>query len=64
MKEKEQQVLNSVPERHRKDLKSLIDEYKDVFPEKLPKGVPPSREVKHVIEIEPGSNPPTDSHIG
>ena len=42
VEEREQQVLDSVPERHRKDLKSLIGEYKDVFPEKLPKGVPPS----------------------
>ena len=57
VEEREQQVLANVPERHRKDLELLINEYRDVFPEKLPKGVPPSREVQHVIEIEPGSKP-------
>ena len=56
--EREQQVLDSVPENHRKDLEKLIKEYQDIFPEKLPKGVPPLREVQHKIEIEPGSKPP------
>ena len=54
---REQEVLDAVPERHRKDLKSIIDEYKDVFPEKFPKGVPPFREVQHVIDVEPGRKP-------
>ena len=58
MKERERQVLNSVPESHRKDLGKLIKEYRDIFPEKLPKVVPPSREVQHKIEIKPGSEPP------
>ena len=58
VKEREQQVLNSVPDVHRKNLEKLIKEYQDIFPEKLPKGVPPEREVQHQIEIEPGSKPP------
>ena len=41
VEEREQQVLANVPERHRKDLELLINEYRYVFPEKLPKGVPP-----------------------
>ena len=36
----------------------MIQEYRDVFPEKLPKGAPPNREVQHHIEVEPGSDPP------
>ena len=36
----------------------LIQEYHDLFPEQLPKGIPPSREVKHHINVEPGSKPP------
>ena len=56
--EREQQILNSVPDDYRKDLETLIKEYQDIFPEKLPKGVPPSREVQHRIEIELGSKPP------
>ena len=43
--EREQQVLDSFPENHRKYLEKLIKEYPDIFPEKLPKGVPPLREV-------------------
>ena len=39
-------------------MESLIKEYRDIFPETLPKGVPPLREVQHKIEIEPDSKPP------
>ena len=64
MKEREREVLGSVPEIHRKSLEKIIQEYRDVFPEKLPKGAPSNREVQHRIEIEPGSDPliglPTD----
>ena len=56
--ERERQVLESVPSSFRKDLGNLIKEYRDIFPEKLPKGVPPLREVQHHIEIELGSKPP------
>ena len=58
VKEREQQVLDNVPQVFRKDLATLIKEYHGIFPEKLPKGVPPEREVQHQIEIEPGSKPP------
>ena len=37
----------------------LRDEFKDVFPENLPSGLPPSREVDHKIELLPGSIPPS-----
>ena len=40
--EREQQILNSVPDIHRKELEKLIQEYRDIFLGKLPKGVPPS----------------------
>ena len=56
--ERECQVLESVPSSFRKDLGNLIKEYRDIFLEKLPKGVPPLREVQHHIEIELGSKPP------
>ena len=58
VKEKEQKVLNSVPAVYRESLEKIIIKYRDVFPEKLPKGVPPNREVQHRIEIKPGSDPP------
>lgn len=33
--------------------------YADVFPEELPAGLPPAREVDHKIELVPGSIPPS-----
>ena len=33
--------------------------YRDVFPDELPPGLPPSREVDHRIELVPGSSPPS-----
>ena len=52
VKEREQQVLDSVPESYRKNLVELIKEYQNIFPKKLPKGVPFEREVQHKIEID------------
>src|SRR3954451_8392215 len=40
-------------------IRSLLDEFKDVFPEDLPEGLPPRRDVDHRIELVPGSTPPT-----
>ncbi len=34
-----------------------LSAFKDVFPEALPDGLPPSREVDHRIELKPGSTP-------
>ena len=56
--EREQEILNSVPESYRKRLETIIRQYRDIFPEKLPKGVPVDREVQHQIKVEPGSKLP------
>ena len=37
----------------------LLGQYRDVFPDELPEGLPPSREVDHKIELVPGSVPPS-----
>ena len=55
--EREQQVLDSVPICHREQLSHLIQQYRDIFPEQLPQGIPPKRVVEHSIKIEPGSKP-------
>ena len=55
--EREQQVLDSVPVCHREKLGHLIQQYRDIFPEQLPQGIPPKRVVEHSIKIEPGSKP-------
>ncbi|KAI4331788.1 hypothetical protein L6164_016743 [Bauhinia variegata] len=48
---------------HKESLPSCIlevlDEYRDVMPTKLPKKLPPRREVDHQIELELGAKPPT-----
>ena len=46
--------LLSVPE----EIKNVLLEYSDVFPEDLPPGLPPMRGVEHEIDLEPGSKPP------
>ena len=55
--EREQQVLEGVPACHREKLGHMIQQYRDIFPEQLPKGIPPKRVVEHSIKIEPGSKP-------
>jgi hypothetical protein len=37
----------------------MLNEYGDVFPTDLPRGLPPEREVDHRIELTPGSAPPS-----
>lgn len=37
--------------------KVIIENYRDVFPEKLPNELPPMRDVDHKIELEPGAKP-------
>jgi hypothetical protein len=45
------------------DLTSKITtEFSDVFPEELPKGLPPKRFMEHHINLIPGSKPPFRNH--
>jgi hypothetical protein len=39
---------------------AILAEYADVFPDKLPPGLPPERAVDHAIELEPGHPPPVN----
>ena len=55
--EREQEVLTNVLVCHRERLEHIIQEYRDVFLEQLPKGIPPARAVEHTINIKPGSKP-------
>lgn len=40
-----------------KSIQVVLEEFADVFPEELPHGLPPKREVVHEIELLPGSEP-------
>ncbi|KAL1914349.1 uncharacterized protein VTP21DRAFT_8988 [Calcarisporiella thermophila] len=40
------------------EIQGLLNEFKDVFPESLPAGLPPQRAVDHRIELIPGTEPP------
>ena len=42
-----------------KEIKGVLDEFKDVMPPELPKGLFPRREEDHKIELEPRAKPPT-----
>ena len=45
----------------REELKGILEEYKEVFPDKLPYGPPPKRVMDHEIETTPGATPPHKS---
>ena len=40
-------------------LRELVDEFKDVFLDILPKGRPPKRDIVHEIRTEEGTKPPS-----
>ena len=41
-----------------KDILSVLEKYKDVMPDSLPKSLPPRRMIDHEIELLPGAKPP------
>ena len=41
------------------EVKTIIQEFSDVFPENLPDHLPPKQKVDHAIKLIPGSEPPS-----
>ena len=57
MKTKIAEVDSSVQQQ----LKATLEEFQDVFPDKLPYGPPPKRQINHEIDTVPGEAPPHKS---
>ena len=57
-KEREEEILERLQPEFRGKLCEIVDENRDVFPKKLPKGRPPKREIEHSIETDPEAQPP------
>ena len=57
--ETRKRMCNEAPADIRTELHELLKEYADLFPEKLPKGRPPQREVEFEIKMEEGATPPS-----
>ena len=45
----------------RASLRGIFDDYRDLFPSKLPYGLPPKRKLDHEIHLVPGEEPPHKS---
>ena len=50
--------LESSRETVPKDILSVLEKYKDVMPDNLPKSLPPRRMIDHEIELLPAAKPP------
>ena len=62
LKEREPELIQGVDLSHCLQLQTLVKEFRDVFPETLPIGHPPKRNVEHTINVEVGSKP-SNRHI-
>lgn len=56
------QQLNSINTQIDPSLAKVLQDYSDVFPEDLPKGLPPRRPIEHKINLVPGATPTFKNH--
>ena len=56
--ETRKKICSEAPKGIQKELNQPLAEFKDLFPEQLPKGRPPKREVEFEIKTEDGAVPP------
>ena len=59
VEERKEEIFQKVQPEYRDTLRSIVEEYKEVFPDRLPKGHPPKRDIEHHIETVPGAEPPS-----
>ena len=58
VKDTRKRIHSEAPVTVRDELDKILEDYEDMFPEQLPKGRPPPREVEFEIRTEPGAMPP------
>ena len=59
VEEREEEILSRIDPGVHGKLKEHVDEFKDIFPNTLPKGCPPERDIVHEICTEEGTKPPS-----
>ena len=59
VEETRRKICSDAPEKIRDALSRMLQEYEDLFPEKLPKGRPPKRAVEFEINTVPEATPPS-----
>ena len=58
VEERKEEIFQQVQPEYRDTLCNIVAEFQEVFPDRLPKGHPPKRDVEHHIETIPGAKPP------
>ena len=56
--ETRKKICSEAPKGIQKELNQLLEEFRDLFPEQLPKGRPPKHEFEFEIKTEEGAVPP------
>ena len=56
--ETRKKICSEAPREVQRELNQLLEEFKELFVEQLPKGKPPKREVEFEIKTEEGAVPP------
>lgn len=49
-------------EEHTQEVEVLLQDFTNIFPSELPKGLPPIREIQYHIDLVPGATLPNLSH--
>ena len=59
VEERKEEIFQKVQPEYRETLCSIVEEFKEVFPDRLPKGHPPKRDIGHHIKIVLGAESPS-----